>query len=101
MPEKVIVPSAGGQPRQITNEPGQSWPHDTSPGGNTLLFSGLRRGQWDIFAVPTTGGSSRRLTRHDEGFESFVRYPVWSPANDRIVYERSLSTGDLWTVELE
>lgn len=56
-----LLPVTGGTPRQITPT-GPSYWHGWSPDGHTLAFVGQRQGEFDIYTVPTTGGSQTRLT---------------------------------------
>ncbi len=55
------VPAAGGQPRQITPR-GPSYLHGWSPDGKSLLFTGERNKEFDIYRVPAAGGPEVRLT---------------------------------------
>jgi len=55
------VPIGGGTPKQITtNSP--SYAHGWSPDGKTLVFTGSRKGKFDIFEISTNGGGEIRLT---------------------------------------
>lgn len=55
------VPAGGGTAKQITPA-GPSYLHGWSPDGQTLVFTGQRDGDYDIYAVPAAGGPERRLT---------------------------------------
>lgn len=55
------VPAGGGTAKQITPT-GPSYLHGWSPDGKTLVFTGQRGGDYDIYAVPAAGGPERRLT---------------------------------------
>ncbi|MFN8484435.1 MAG: prolyl oligopeptidase family serine peptidase [Anaerolineae bacterium] len=77
--------AADGQSRQLTRHGGNnlnafSW----SPDGRSIVFSGNRYGAFDIYRVDVTDGHTRRLTW---GAQNDV-YPVFTPADDRIVYVR-------------
>jgi hypothetical protein len=48
-------------------------------------------------------------TEHDVSFRTvshvfsrrgYVRYPAWSPQNDRIVFEHATVTANIWTARL-
>ncbi len=56
-----VLPVAGGKPREVTGE-GPSYFHGWSPDGETLVFSGERGGNFDVFTIPAKGGDERRLT---------------------------------------
>jgi Tol biopolymer transport system component len=55
------LPIDGGIPRQITPI-GPSYFHGWSPDGKSLLFTGARNGEFDIYRVPAEGGPEVRLT---------------------------------------
>lgn len=55
------LPIEGGIPRQITPV-GPSYFHGWSPDGKSLLFTGARNGEFDIYRVPAEGGPEVRLT---------------------------------------
>ncbi|MGI4743818.1 MAG: TolB family protein [Janthinobacterium lividum] len=83
------VPSAGGRPRQITPL-GPSYLHGWSPDGKSLLFTGQRNKEFDIYRVPATGGREVRLTTApglDDGAE-------YSP-DGQYIYFNSNRTGTM------
>jgi hypothetical protein len=41
----------------------------------------------------------KRLTNF-ASTDGYVRYPAWSPQGNRIIFERALQKGSLWTVKL-
>ncbi len=53
------LPSGGGEPKLITPK-GPSYWHGWSPDGRTLAYVGRRDGEFDIYAVPATGGEEVR-----------------------------------------
>jgi hypothetical protein len=55
------LPIGGGAPLQITPT-GPSYLHGWSPDGKSLLFTGQRDGNFDIYRVPSAGGPEVRLT---------------------------------------
>ncbi|QNF31455.1 TolB family protein [Adhaeribacter swui] len=55
------VPITGGKPKQITPT-GPSYLHGWSPDGKSLLFTGERNKEFDIYKVPAAGGPEVRLT---------------------------------------
>jgi Tol biopolymer transport system component/DNA-binding winged helix-turn-helix (wHTH) protein len=94
-----VVAAGGGDVRQITATPGQTWVHDWSPDSAFISAATLRNGVWNIAAVSRATGAEQRLTR-DVTPRTYVRYPAWSPSGDFIVYERAEITGNIWTSEL-
>ena len=55
------VPSTGGTPKRITAR-GPSYLHGWSPDGRWLVFIGERKGEFDVYKIPATGGDEIRLT---------------------------------------
>jgi Tol biopolymer transport system component len=55
------VPVTGGTPKQITPI-GPSYLHGWSPDRKTLVFTGERNKEYDIYSVPAAGGPETRLT---------------------------------------
>jgi Tol biopolymer transport system component len=61
-PSRVYtLPVTGGTPRLITPV-GPSYFHGWSPDGKSLLFTGARNNEFDIYRVPAEGGPEERLT---------------------------------------
>jgi TolB protein len=56
-----IVPSSGGEARQVTAN-GPSYWHGWSPDGLTLAYCASRNNQFDIYTIPVSGGNETRLT---------------------------------------
>jgi Tol biopolymer transport system component len=95
-----IMPSAGGEILQLTFEHGQSWPHSFSPDGERIAFAGFRSGFWNIYWVSRDGKTEKKVTNHTKP-NAFVRYPAWSPLGDKIVYEYTETTGNIWMLDLK
>jgi Tol biopolymer transport system component/DNA-binding winged helix-turn-helix (wHTH) protein len=94
-----VVPAAGGPSTRLTNEPGESWVNSWSPDATRVVFAERRKGVWNIAWVSRTGGVGRRITSFTDP-RVYVRYPVWSPQGDRIVFERGEITGRLWSMAI-
>lgn len=92
----AMVAAEGGPSELITDQPGKSWPFDVV--GDRIAFAGLRDGYWEIWWVSRTTREQCRLTQF-ESPTGYVRYPAFSPAGDRVVFERAETTGDLWLVD--
>lgn len=56
-----VLPAEGGTPVRVTAKV-PSYLHGWSPDGKTLVFTGGRDGEFDIFSVPAAGGPETRLT---------------------------------------
>jgi Tol biopolymer transport system component len=55
------LPIAGGEPTRITPT-GPSYLHGWSPDGKSLVITGQRNNNFDIYRVPSSGGPEVRLT---------------------------------------
>lgn len=88
------VPIAGGSPVRITPAPG-NWLHAWSPDGRRLAFSANRGRGLDVFAIPSDGGSERRLTTSPRVDDA----PQYSP-DGRWIYFVSdrAGTRDIWRI---
>ena len=56
-----IVPSSGGTPRLLTENP-LSWFHSWSPDGKTIAFTRPSRGSGNIYSISVDGGAETALT---------------------------------------
>lgn len=91
------MPLAGGTPKLITPT-GPSYLHSWSPDGKSLLFTGQRNGDFDIYRVPSGGGPEIRLTKApgvDDG-------PEYSP-DGKYIYFNSERSGpmQLWRMKAD
>ncbi|MDP9042720.1 MAG: biopolymer transporter TolR [Bacteroidota bacterium] len=83
------VPIAGGTPKQITPK-GPSYMHGWSPDGKFLVFCGDRNGEFDVYRVPSVGGTETRLTTAkglDDG-------PEYTP-DGKYIYFNSVRSGSM------
>jgi TolB protein len=83
------VPVTGGTPKQITPI-GPSYLHGWSPNRKTLVFTGSRNNEYDIYSVPAAGGPEVRLTDVkglDDG-------PEYSP-DGKYIYFNSTRSGNM------
>ena len=55
------LPAGGGTPSRVTPK-GPSYMHGWSPDGRTLVYTGIRGTEADVYAIPVTGGDEVRLT---------------------------------------
>jgi hypothetical protein len=67
-----VVPATGGEAREVTPKSPSYW-HGWSPDGNTLAFCAKRNEQFDIYTIPTFGGTETRLT-DAEGLDDGPEY---------------------------
>jgi len=96
----MFMPSDGGTPVQLTFDPGQSWPSSWSPDGDKIVFAGSRDGIWNVWWVSRSDKTQRQLT-HNTKPNAYVRYPAWSPLGNKIVYEYSETTGNIYVMDLK
>jgi Tol biopolymer transport system component len=86
------VPIDGGKPRKITTK-GPSYLHSWSPDGKSLIYTGGRNGEYDIYKIPVNGGEETALTTErglDDG-------PEYSPDGKHIFFNSMRSgTMQLW-----
>lgn len=90
-----IIPFSGGNPRLITPS-GPSYLHGWSPDGKTLVYCAERSGNFDVYAIPATGGKEVRLTTTpglDDG-------PEYSP-DGKYIWFNSVRTGimQIWRMK--
>lgn len=81
--------SVGDAPRRVTAQ-GPSYWHGWSPDGRTICFCGERKGQFDVYTIPTAGGAETQLTKsagHNDG-------PEYS-TDGRFIYFNSDRTGSM------
>jgi Tol biopolymer transport system component/DNA-binding winged helix-turn-helix (wHTH) protein len=93
--------SGGGEMIQLTNENGQSWVHSFSPDGDKIAFAGQREGDiWNIYYISRSTREVVKLTDFKKR-NTFARYPAWSPRGDKIVFEYTETTGNIWLTQLK
>ncbi len=90
-----IMPSEGGEPRQLTHEPDSvragtpTW----APDGKSILFVSTRGKRYNVYSIPFDGGDPRQLT-HAPGSHRFGSY---SADGKKITfYSNRVRPGDLY-----
>ena len=94
-----VVNRDGSNFRRVTSSVGQHWPHSWAPDNDRIVFAGEREGVWNLWTVSASTGQEQQLTRFSTP-NGYVRYPAWSPLNDRIVFEHATVTANVWTGRL-
>jgi TolB protein len=98
--EIYVVPLGGGSPRRVTHRGGAlSWEPSMSPrlanGTNWIVFESHATADspGEIWKIRVGGAGLTRLTGgHDD------RQPEWSPAGDKIVFQRYMAMPGTWDV---
>jgi TolB protein len=83
------LPIEGGDPQKVTPL-GPSYWHGWSPDGHTLVYCAERNGNYDVYAIPASGGKEIRLTTA-EGLDDG---PEYSP-DGAYIYFNSVRTGTM------
>jgi TolB protein len=91
------VPVTGGTPKQITPK-GPSYLHGWSPDGKTLVFTGQRNNEFDIYTVPSNGGKEVQLTTA-KGLDDGAEYTP----DGKYIYFNSNRTGtmQIWRMKAD
>jgi len=96
----AIIPSAGGEPIQLGLDKVGGLHNDWSPDSDKVIFARQRDGIWNVYSVSRSTKEIKQLTTFTK-LNAYVRYPAWSPSNNRIAYEYAETTGNIWMMELK
>jgi Tol biopolymer transport system component len=97
------VPGAA-QFRQIVSSPLPDGAPCWSPDGQTVAFSSLLSGEWEIYTVGAWGGEPANFSQNPGATDIYAH---WSPQGDRIVFTSTRNNGsgdgdmDLWIQSLD
>ena len=92
-----IQPIEGGEPRQLTTDPGDDFIPDFSPDGREIAFFSMRHGNRDLFLIGADGNNELRLT--DDPREE--QHPSFSPDGLRIAYYVTGNPNQVWVMNRE
>ncbi len=84
-----LVPTSGGQPKQLTTAAGTNNHPRWSPDGKVIAFVSHRSGGAQVWLLPIDGGEARQLTR----LPIDVSGPIWSPQGDKIAFAAEVYPG--------
>lgn len=76
-----LVPSAGGEARQLTTHTARDSQPRFSPDGKTIAFLSDREGTPQVFTIPASGGAAKQLTFHTSGFDQLD----WNAKGDGLI----------------
>ena len=94
-----MMDTTGGQAVQLTNDLTHDLSPSFSPDGKQLVYCtyGAQSGQWELVVVDVDNPATKR-------FIGYGLFPDWSPADNRILFQRARERGtrwfSIWTVEL-
>jgi tricorn protease len=80
-----VSPATGGRAYPVTDHVDLDAYPVFSPDGQWIAFSSVRNGNWDIFVVPTAGGTPRQITFSSAGEIA----TDWSPDGKSLLYSTS------------
>jgi len=95
----AIVTSRGGDPVEITHEPGKNWPFSWAPDSDRIVYAGFHDGCWNLYSVSRSTRVIEPLTDM-HALNGFVRYPSWSPDGRLILFERTETVGNIFVADL-
>ncbi len=92
-PDIWLLPSGGGEPQQVTQDPAPDWAPAWSPIDDRVAFYTYREGNRDLWLTTAHGGPASPLTT-TEGADVF---PVWSPDGTQLAFQQGMGlSGALW-----
>jgi len=78
-----LVSDSGGLATRLTTHPGTEYAAQISPDGKLIAFSGNYNGGTNVYLMPITGGTPKRLTYRSS------RVVAWTPDGSKIVFRSS------------
>jgi dipeptidyl aminopeptidase/acylaminoacyl peptidase len=84
-----LVPSSGGQPKQLTTTAGTNNHPRWHPDGKMIAFISNRGGSAAVWLLPTDGGEPHQLTK----LPIDVSGPIWSPRGDKLAFTAEVFPG--------
>jgi tricorn protease len=101
------VPRTGGVAARLTSEDGREVMPRFSPDGRWIAFTGEYQGNRDVYVIPATGGTAKRLTfTSDITEEAPLRWGpnnmvvTWTPDSSSIVFLSRREAWNTWIARL-
>jgi Tol biopolymer transport system component/DNA-binding winged helix-turn-helix (wHTH) protein len=96
----AVIDVATGAMKQLTKERGHTWVRSWSPDGRKVAVAAMRDNRWNVRWIEVATAKEGALTPpYAAGV--YVRYPEWSPKGDRVLFERGVSRGNIWTIAID
>lgn len=100
----VVDVDGGAPPHRVLRLPGRSWGPTFDARGERVVYAAQRGGRWDLaiagVAPSSADGESEQRLGVNSGYLAYVRWPDWSPVEDRIAFEHTQMTADVWLLPL-
>ena len=94
-----LMDIAGGPAIKLTDDGAQNIHPSFSPDGRQIVYCsrGSQSGVWELILIDVDSPAQRRIVGHG-------LFPVWSPTDNKIVYQRARERGSrwfsVWTIEI-
>ena len=93
-----IVPSGGGESRQLTQNLKSAQRPRWSPDGERLAYSAITDGRQSVWLIEVSTGQTKNLSSNS----NMDIYPTWHPDGQRVLYSSDTKGDgyDLWEVDI-
>ena len=97
----VLVSPMTGAVQDVLYDHAKNWVSSWSPDGRNLYYAKHdEHGVWNIWALSLSTRNQKQMTSYS-ALNSYVRYPAMSPRGNQIVYEYTVTTGNIWMLEFK
>jgi Tol biopolymer transport system component/DNA-binding winged helix-turn-helix (wHTH) protein len=96
----AVMDNDGKNSTMLRAERGHTWSYDWSPDSRKISAAVFENGVWNVWTIDSRTREQKKLTNY-RSLASFVRYPAWSPKGDRLVYEYSLTRGNVYIAPID
>jgi Tol biopolymer transport system component len=95
----AVMDIDGRSQRQLTSGGSFDFPRSFSSDDLRIASATFQDAAWNITTIDRITGERKVLTHYTD-FASYVRYPAWRPGTERIVYERTSMTGNVYAIDI-